>query len=80
MIRDCLLSLKFSDEIIIVDSGNTDATNEIAKSFGARIVSCKGDNFAEFRNIGLKAARKAWVLYVDADERVTPLLKMRLNK
>ncbi len=80
MIRDCLLSLKFSDEIIIVDSGNTDATNEIAKSFGARIVSCKGDNFAEFRNIGLKAARKAWVLYVDADERVTPLLKNEIEQ
>ena len=80
MIGDCLLSLKFSDETIIVDSGNTDATNEIAKSFGARIVSCKGGNFAEFRNTGLKAARKAWVLYVDADERVTPLLKNEIEQ
>ncbi len=80
MIGDCLLSLRFSDEIIVVDSGNTDSTNEIAKSFGAKIVSCKGSNFAEFRNAGLKAAHKAWVLYVDADERVTPLLKNEIEQ
>lgn len=80
MIGDCLLSLKFSDEIIIVDSGNTDSTNEIAKSFGAKIVPCKGTGFAEFRNAGLKAAHKAWILYVDADERVTPLLKNEIEQ
>ncbi len=80
MIGECLLSLEFSDEIIIVDTGNTDTTNDIAKSFGAKIVSCDSTSYAEFRNAGLKAAHGDWVLYVDADERVTPLLKKEIEQ
>ncbi len=80
MIGECLLSLEFSDEIIVVDSGNTDSTNDIAESFGVKIVSCDSNSYAEFRNAGLKAAHGDWVLYVDADERVTPLLKKEIEQ
>ena len=75
MIGDCLQSIKdLADEIIVVDSGNTDGTNEIAKKFGARIVKSSDTDYSQFRNDGLKAAKGGWVLYVDADERVTPEL------
>ena len=80
MIGECLLSLAFSDEIIVVDSGSIDSTVEIAKSAGAKIVMCREDSYAQRRNVGLKAARGDWILYVDADERITPLLKKEIEQ
>ncbi|TSC88457.1 MAG: family 2 glycosyl transferase [Microgenomates group bacterium Gr01-1014_16] len=80
MIGDCLISVKdLADEIIVVDSGNTDKTNEIAKSFGAKIIKTKSTNYSEFRNAGLKAATGDWILYVDADERVSPQLRLEIK-
>jgi len=79
MIEDCLLSLKFCDEILVVDTGNTDKTNEIAKNCKAKIVSSSGKDYAKFRNDGLAAAKGDWVLYIDADERVTPLLRNEIK-
>jgi len=80
MIGECLLSLAFSDEIVVVDSGSTDATVDIAESHRAKIVTCREDSYATRRNLGLKAARGSWILYVDADERVTPLLKKEIEQ
>lgn len=80
MIGDCLLSLQFCDEIIVVDTGNTDQTNAIARKLGARIVRSTGGDYSRWRNVGLKVARSDWVLYVDADERVTPLLKKEIEQ
>lgn len=79
MIGDCLISLKFSDEIIVMDTGNTDRTNEIATSHKAKIVKSVGNDYSQFRNDGLKAAKGDWILYIDADERVTPLLKNEIE-
>ena len=77
MIGDCLASVKWADEIILVDSGSADKTIEIAKKCGAKIVNFpfKKLEFAKWRNAGLKAAKGDWILYLDADERVTPELK-----
>lgn len=80
MIGDCLKSLEFADEIVVVDSGNTDRTNEIAREAGARIVKSAGGDYSRFRISGLKAARHEWILYVDADERVTPALRLEILK
>ena len=77
MIEDCLISLKFEGEIIVMDTGNTDRTNEIAASHKAKIIKSAGKDYSQFRNDGLKAAKSSWILYVDADERVTPLLKKK---
>lgn len=75
MIGDCLISLKFADEIIVVDTGNSDRTNIISKDHKAKIVKSQpGSGYNNFRNDGLKSAKGDWILYVDADERVTPLL------
>lgn len=75
MIGACLDSLSFCDEILVVDTGNTDTTNNIARSKGAKIVVSHGTDYSQFRNDGLKKATGDWVLYVDADERVSPRLQ-----
>jgi glycosyltransferase involved in cell wall biosynthesis len=69
----CLASIEdVVDEIVLVDTGSQDDTVEIAVEHGARVIhhEWSGD-FAEARNVGLEAARGEWVLYVDADERLT---------
>ena len=81
MIKDCLISLSFADEIIVVDSGNKDQTNEIAKQHGAKIIkSVPGSGYNNYRNDGQKASHGEWVLFIDADERVTPLLKIEIEQ
>ncbi len=75
MLGGCLESVEFADEVVVVDTGNTDLTNVIAKKFGARIVTSHGTTYSKFRNDGLKAAQGDWILFVDADERITPKLK-----
>lgn len=77
MIKDCLESVKWADEIVLVDSGSTDRTCEIAKRYGAKIVKerFRGLEFSRWRNLGKEKATGDWILYVDADERVTPELR-----
>jgi glycosyltransferase involved in cell wall biosynthesis/tetratricopeptide (TPR) repeat protein len=69
----CLASIEdVVDEIVLVDTGSQDNSVDIAVNHGARVIhhEWSGD-FAEARNIGLEAARGEWILYIDADERLT---------
>lgn len=75
MIVDCLESLSFCDEIVVVDNASTDRTAEIAKNMKARVVSFASDDFSKLRNKGLEEAKGEWVLYVDTDERVSDTLR-----
>jgi tetratricopeptide (TPR) repeat protein len=70
MLPGCLTSLKEAvDEMVIVDTGSTDATVEIARSFGAKVIFHEWTgSFAEARNISLDAASGDWLLCLDADE------------
>jgi glycosyltransferase involved in cell wall biosynthesis len=70
----CLAALAWCDDIVVLDSGSTDATVEIARAHGARVLSRPFDTFADQRNYGLDAGelRHDWVLHLDADEVVTP--------
>lgn len=75
MLADCLESIKdLTDEIIVIDDVSIDQTLEIAKSFNAKIFIHKKVSFAEQRNFGLSQALGDWLLYLDADERLTPQL------
>ncbi len=62
-----------ADEIIVLDTGSTDATIELAKAFGARVEIAEwGEDFGAMRNKLLGYATKDWVLMLDADEQITP--------
>ncbi len=68
----CLESVKgIVDDMVIVDTGSTDRTVEIAESFGARVIQIPWPNdFAKARNVGLDAVKTPWVLIMDADEEL----------
>ncbi|MBS3105773.1 tetratricopeptide repeat protein [Candidatus Woesearchaeota archaeon] len=70
LLEQCLNSVKsIADEIIIVDTGSTDKTKEIAKKFNAKIIDFKWqDDFSAARNESIKHAAKEWILVLDADE------------
>ena len=70
----CLESLRFADEIVVVDSASTDATREVAARHGARIVECEWRGFGPQKRFAVSQASHDWVLCVDADERVSPEL------
>ena len=71
-IRPMLESVQWADEIIIVDSFSADGTADIAREYGARVISEKFCGFGRLRNIALDAARHDWMVSIDADERSTP--------
>lgn len=74
-IEDCLRSLDFCDEIIVIDDNSEDKTVELAKKSKAKVFTRTLNNdFSRQRNFGLEKARGEWILFIDADERVTPSL------
>lgn len=78
LIEECLKSLDFVSEIILIDTGSTDETVKIAKSFKAKVSNFEGGGFSEWRNEGLKKASSDWVFYIDCDERVGEELKKEI--
>ena len=71
-IKRCLDSIKaISDEIIVVDSGSTDKTLQIAKSFGAKVFDKEFEDFSVQRNFALSKAENDWILSLDADEEIS---------
>ncbi len=70
----CLQSLEFCDQVVVVDGGSRDRTIEVARAGGAEVVENPWPGFAAQRNIALDHARGDWVLEIDADERVDPIL------
>jgi glycosyltransferase involved in cell wall biosynthesis len=73
-IAGCLASVPFAGEILIVDSGSSDDTVEIARGCGARVVAQPWLGFGAQKNFAVAQARNDWVLCLDADERLTPEL------
>lgn len=73
-IAECIRSAPFADEIIVVDSGSTDRTVAIAQELGAKVYYNKMTSFSEQRNVALDHATADWVLFLDADERISPEL------
>jgi len=79
-IRAVLESVKWADEIILVDSFSSDGTVEIAREYNARIISEKFCGFGKLRNLALDAARHDWMFSLDADERCTPELAAEIRR
>lgn len=79
-IKNILDDFAFADEIIVVDSFSTDKTFEIASSFkNVKVVQRSFDNFASQRNYALSLASNSWILFLDADERLTPELQQEIS-
>ena len=81
-IKDCLESIKdLADEIIVVDNSSNDKTSEIAKKFGAKVLTQENDpkNIDLQKNFGFSRAKEDWILSLDADERVTPELTSEIK-
>ena len=82
-LRDCLASVSFAEEIVVVDSASTDGTQAIAEAAGARVVPFVWNGkFPRKKNWALENIlwQHEWVLIVDADERITPELESDIRK
>ena len=79
-LRDVLASVPFADEIIIVDSGSTDDTAMIAAEFGARFEQHAWAGFGPQKAHAVSLARNDWVLCLDADEALSPLLARSIRQ
>lgn len=78
-IKSLLESIDFADEIIVVDSFSTDKTVEITESFSnVKLIQNKFLNYTAQRNFTLDQAKNDWILFIDADERLTPHLKSEI--
>src|SRR5262249_60056770 len=70
-IADAVSSVLWADEVVLVDSGSTDRTAEIAEGLGARVVQVPFHGFGDLRNRALAECRYDWIFSLDADERCT---------
>jgi glycosyltransferase involved in cell wall biosynthesis len=73
-IADCIDSLSFCNEIVVIDNDSNDRTKDIAKKMNAKVFSISSDDFSKLRNYGLRKSTGDWILYVDSDERITDML------
>jgi glycosyltransferase involved in cell wall biosynthesis len=74
-ISDCLNSISWVDEIILIDAESTDKTIEIAQKFTSKIFNHPWEGFAKQKEFALSKVSNEWILSIDADERISPLLK-----
>ena len=77
---DCLASVKWADEVVVVDSRSTDRTREIASAAGAKVVERDFPGHIEQKNFAVDQAKHDWVLCIDADERLTPELAASVQR
>jgi len=78
-ITECLGSLKWCDEILVIDSASSDNTCELAREFTNNITITGNVPYGEKRNIGIDKAAFDWILWIDADERISPELKAEIT-
>ena len=77
--HELLSDLDFADEVIVVDSYSTDRTKEICLSFkNVKFLEHKFENYTSQRNFAIDQAKNNWILFIDADERLTPELKAEI--
>ena len=75
----CLESLRWVDEIVVVDTNSADRTQEIARSFGAKVINEKWRGYGAQKNFAMEQCKSDWVLNIDADEAVTPELRSEIE-
>jgi glycosyltransferase involved in cell wall biosynthesis len=78
-IADCVHCASFADEVIVLDSGSTDATVELARAAGALVTSTDWPGFGAQKNRGIAMAQGDWFFILDADERISPGLAQEIT-
>jgi glycosyltransferase involved in cell wall biosynthesis len=75
-IPDCIQSLSFCNEVIVIDDHSTDSTTTLAKKMKAKVITRSLTNdFSAQRNFAMSEAKNDWILFIDADERVSKSLQ-----
>ena len=78
-IQDCLLSVAWADEIVVVDSQSTDRTVELAEKYTDKVYVTEWMGYSANKNYALEMTTNEWILWLDADERVTPELAREIQ-
>lgn len=78
-IKDCLESVKWADEIVVVDSFSTDRTVEICRQYTDKIFQNEWEGFSNQKNYAIRLTANPWVLVIDADERVSEALRKEIK-
>ena len=79
-IRECLESVSWAEEIIVVDSLSNDRTVEICRQYTDRVIQRKWNGYIDQKSFALEHATGEWVLFIDADERLSPGLIKEIKK
>ncbi len=79
-IRRCLESIRWADEIIVVDSGSTDKTLDICKEYDCQVVNHEWEGYSRQKNFAVGLAKCDWELSLDADEEITPELADEMRR
>ena len=79
MIGGCLKCLEWCQEILVIDTGSTDQTVDLAEQAGAKVIHFQHPSFAKLRNEAIKHLTTEWFIYIDVDERVTPTLAKEIG-
>ena len=77
-IKKCLESLRWVDELLVIDNDSTDKTVTLAKRLGVKVIACKEKDFSRLRDIGKENTTGDWILYIDADEIVPGALRSEI--
>ena len=78
-IARCLRSVQWADEIIVVDSGSTDQTKEIAVQLSAKVLLHAWEGYGQQKNWAMKQSKNSWILFLDADEEVSAELAKEIQ-
>ena len=78
-IRECLESVKWADEIVVIDNGSTDETLKICGEYRARVFPEDWKGYSDQKNSAIEKTRNEWVLSLDADERIGPELRQEIE-
>jgi len=79
-IRDCINSILWADEIIVVDSNSTDGTTEIAQEMGAKVIQRDYQGHGDLRNVAISHCTGDWIFSLDSDERCTKEVRNEILK